>query len=296
MLTLRLWRSLSRRTPLTAVYRRLHLRRIFIEQQPLILPGIAAVTSIAFIILPILLIFLGVPLFVLTYIFLLPYALPFILVLITGYGLLLCMNVSAELAREHERGVYDVLCSCPPGRLGVHWAYVATWLSRHSSMQRVFVGILVVGSIAVFVGAVRTVVHPEPVSIADKDQSLLWFAIALGNIASLWITYLQTLVLSSLTAMLTGTLVRQAANARLYSDGIFLSLQVVLYVLISFINSGFASGNVPYTIEQFIVTQVLALLIAYTLREGANWLLWKTVVRTLSASPSELDPIMHGGI
>jgi hypothetical protein len=294
VLTWRLWRRLNRRTPLTAVYYRLHLRRTFVEQQPLTLPGLTAIGSIAMMVLPVVLIFLGMPLLILAYIFLLPYAEPFLLLVTIGYGLLLCVSVSAQLAREHERGVYDLLCSCPPGRLGLHWAYAATWLSRHRSLLKFLMGILAVGSFALLLDTFRTLIHFGPLPLTDNSWRLVWFIFAIASIASLWMTYLQTLVMSSLAAILIGALVSQAMNARLYAVGLFLCLQAALYVLIGLMRSAFASGNAPYTVEQFIITEVIVLLIAFVLREGANWLLWQAIVRTLSASPSELDALMRG--
>jgi hypothetical protein len=134
-----------------------------------------------------------------------------------------------------------------------------------------------------------------PTPFTDENSpNLARFVGALANIASFWIDYVQTVILSSLIAMLTTGTIQQTSQARFYSAAGFLALVFASYVLISIITtvlvvSLYATSTASYQPG----VPLIFLVVAYFVREGIITMLLRALVRTLNASPSELDALIH---
>ena len=300
MLTWRLWREINRPTPLTALYYRLHIRRAFIEKVGFSLGALSIFKAFGLTVLPIIFIFLGVPLLFISYATLLPFTALLVPLAITGYGLAQCVAVSAQLVRERELAIYDLLSVSPPGRLGLHWAYTVSWLVNHRSFRWLLLIFIGVGMFAVLLGIAGNLpIAPSPLT-ENAPFNISRLLGAAANMLSFWMDYAQTILLSSLIAMYVGAITNQVFTARLLSGGTFLALQVAIYVVINaislFLHAALLSveltGTIEYETRVALIT-VVTVIITYLIREYVISLLWDTVVRTLNASPSELDTLIR---
>lgn len=300
MLTWRLWREINRPTPLTALYYRLHIRRTFIEQAGFSFIALSVFRAFALTVLPVLFIFLGVPLLFISYTTLLPYTALLIPLANTCYGLAHCVSVSAQLVRERELATYDLLCVSPPGRIGLHWAYTVSWLFSHRTFRWLLLVFIGIGMFAALLGiAGNLIIVPTPFT-GEPPLNLSRLLEAIANIVSFWLDYVQTVILSSLIAMNIAGFTSQVSTARFLSGGAFLTLQVTIYVVSHAISLYFQTAllsieltrTVEYQIGTALIT-VVSLVITYLIRESVIWLLWDSIVRTLNASPSELDTLIR---
>lgn len=300
MLTWRLWREINRPTPLTALYYRLHLRRAFIEQRGYTLGALSIFKTFGLTVLPVIFIFLGVPLLFISSATMLRFTALLIPLAITGYGLAHCVAVSTQLVQERERSTYDLLCVSPPGRMGLHWAYTVSWLVNHRTFRWMVLIFISLGMFAALLGiAGNLLLVPSPLT----RNAPLNISRLLGTAASMlsfWLDYAQTIILSSLIAMYVGGVTDQVSTARLLAGGMFLTLQAVIYLLrymimlvffASFLNTE-PMPPIEYETRVAVIT-IVTVIITYLMRDYIIWLLWKVVVRTLNASPSELDTLIH---
>ena len=300
MLTWRLWREINRPTPLTALYYRLHLRRAFIEQRGYTLGALSIFKTFGLTVLPVIFIFLGVPLLFISSATMLRFTALLIPLAITGYGLAHCVAVSTQLVQERERSTYDLLCVSPPGRMGLHWAYTVSWLVNHRTFRWMVLIFISLGMFAALLGiAGNLLLVPSPLT----RNAPLNISRLLGTAASMlsfWLDYAQTIILSSLITMYVGGVTDQVSTARLLAGSTFVLLQVAIFVVRYIISLLFYAAllNVELTSAAQYETSVaavtvLTVLITYLMREYIIWSLWKVVVRTLNASPSELDTLIH---
>lgn len=297
MLTWRLWQGLTHSTAIAALYHRLDLRRTFIERSTFTIPMMNGVAALAFVLLPVIIIFFGLPFLFATLIRILPYMWLLIPLATTLYCLSECMAVSAKIVREHESGIYDLLIASPHGQFGLHWGYVVKWLQEHQQLRGVLLGFMGVATFALLLGLASTIDQFSGVAVGGTRLTIEWLVGAVANVASLWVAYVQTIILSSLTAMLAAAYTQQASTARIYAAGVFLSLHIPLYLVISTLSFQIQQGLMGLDSEPSILyvigIPVLTLLIAFAVRETIITLLWRIVVRTLNANPSELDAITH---
>ena len=300
MLTWRLWREINRPTPLTALYYRLHIRRAFIEQADFSLGALTIFRTLGLTLLPVIFIFLGVPLLFISYASLLPFTALIVPLAITAYGFAHCVSVSGQIVRERELANYDLLGVSPPGRFGLHWAYTVSWLVNHRTIRWLLLIFIGVGMFAALLGITgNLLIAPSPLT-ENAPFNISRLLRTAASILSFWVDYAQTIILSSLIAMYVGAVTNLASTASLLSGGAFLTLQVAIYVVSNALNFYLAGiflnlrviSTPEYEIGVALFT-VLALIITYLMREYIIWLLWNAVVRTLNASPSELDTLIR---
>lgn len=296
MLSLRLWRALNH-PPLGSPL----FKRAYAQQGPgaplpaLRLPLFSLFRNVGLIILPVVLILLGAPILALLYYLSLLLA-PLLLPLAnTLYGLRHAYSVSAGIARERELQTYDVLCASPTGSLGLHWSYCTGWLYYHFLYRYLMLGLLATGIVASVFGL-------SPQLVFGAGQPLLGVTLtrasALGGLFVL--DYLQTPVLSSLTALIVPAYAENEDAARLWAASLFLLLQLAVYVP-TLLLGGYA---LPNTLRLLALDPVLAdvlvplLLLAFfaLLREAIIVGLWRQVERHLSATSLELDAITRQAV
>lgn len=292
MMTWQLWRSLTRGTRYTSVYEQFRLRRASGKERVPPMPGLRLLKN-AFMILAPLATFLMVPFLMVMYIVIMPLLSIMLPLAYTIYGLLQCTSVSAQLAQEHEHGTYDLLSVSPSGRLGLHWTYAVNWISQHSALRMALWFVIALGILTSLLGFTRMSAFPSPA--APGSSNTIWLWNILISSALILIEYTQTILLSSLVAMLIAAYTQQAMIARVYAGGVFLALQILIFAIISVVNPLLVSAAGTLAGSQ-IAMMLIALLITYAIREGVLWMIWQKLVRTLSTSPSELDAILHGGL
>jgi hypothetical protein len=116
---------------------------------------------------------------------------------------------------------------------------------------------------------------------------------ALVLIAAFYIDDIQSIVLGSLAGMLTPLYARNRVDARLWTMGLYLLVQVMTYVsvlLIGFVFIPTLSARIAITgIHSDIALPLLGFAVFYGVREFGIALLWNHLARRLNADPSELS-------
>jgi hypothetical protein len=251
-------------------------------------------------VLPVIFIFLGVPLLFISYAAVLPFTALLIPLAITGYGLAHCVAVSARIVHEREQGIYELLSVSPSGRIGLHWAYTVSWLVNHRTFRWMLLIFIGVGMFAVLLGiAGNLLIAPSPLT-ENAPFHVGRLVGAATNIVSFWLDYTQIIILSSLIAMYVGAVTEEISTARLLSGGVFIALQVAIYIVSNVFHlllqgallNVELTSTTDYETRVTLIT-VVAVIITYLLREYLICVLWNLVVRTLNASPSELDTLIH---
>lgn len=295
MITWRLWRALNTRTSLTAVYRRLHLRRGFVEPASTELPALNWLGALVFMVLPVVVIFFGATFLFTAFTSFFENTFLIVSLAVTLYGLAHCIVVSGQIAHEHDVGIYDTLGASLPGLLGLHWAYAARWLFAQRALRWLLLGLVMTGTLAVLLGLTHILPGPESVPIAARSLPPARPVTIPATILLLWLDYGQTIVLGSLVAMLVPAYVPQEVNARLASAATFLGIQIAYAIifgrftlLLARLLFGQDAGITP---ERQIVYLIVIVVFAFTLRESLIRLLWTQLVRRLNAKPSELDAL-----
>lgn len=296
MITWRLWRALNRPTGLTAVYYHLFLRRGFVESTPYEIPALNLLAALLFALLPAAFIFFGVPFVFTAFTSLLPHTAAAIPLVVTAYGLALCITVSGQIAHEHDVGIYETLGATSPGALGLHWAYTVRWIARQRLLRWLLLGVVAVGTFSALLGLVSSQITPVPPVLAnDSSLTIARLVTTAAVIGQLWLDYIQTIVLSSLIAMLVPAYARQESNARLGAAAALVSLQLGLFLISSLaaLSLALAASALP---DRQMVYALAALVMRFAFREGAIHLIWRQLVRTLNAKPSELDTLVNAGL
>lgn len=296
MITWRLWRALNLPTGLTAVYHRLFLRRGFVESTPYEIPALNLLAALLFALLPAAFIFFGVPFVFTAFTSLLPHTAAAIPLVVTAYGLALCVTVSGQIAHEHDVGIYETLGATSPGSLGLHWAYTARWIARQRLLRWLLLCVVAVGTFSALLGLVSSQPMPvPPIPANEASLTIAHLATTAAVIGQLWLDYIQTIILSSLIAMLVPAYVRQESNARLGAAAALVSLQLGLFVISSLaaLSLSLAVSAPP---DRQMVYALAALIMRFAFREGAIHLIWRQLVRTLNAKPSELDTLVNAGL
>lgn len=297
MMTWRLWRALLTPTSLTAVYRRLYLRRGFVEPISTELPALTWLGGLVVMVLPVVLIFFGATFLFTAFTWFFENTFLIVSLAVTLYGLAQCIVVSGQIAHEHDVGIYDTLGASLPGLLGLHWAYATRWLLAQRIFRWLLLGLVAAGMLAVLLGLISILPAPQGLPASERGQTPATPVTVPATMLLLWLDYTQTIILSSLVAMLVPAYVPQETNARLASAAIFLIIQVSYAVILSFFSVqlarllfGQAANAAP---ERQIIYLLAVLVFVFALRESLIRLLWFQLVRRLNATPSELDALAH---
>ena len=295
MVTWRLWRALNRPPLHTPIYLRAYAYQYRQGDLPdLQLPLLNQITTMfknmGMVVLPVVLILFGTPVLVLSFYIALLIA-PFLLPIAnTIFGLVHASGASSGIARERDRRTYDVLCTAPPGTLGMHWAYCTGWLHYHSTFRTALLGVLAIGIVASIFGLTAQVVFG-----ADQASPLVVLVRGLALSAIFVIDYAQSIVISSMTSLLIPTHAENEGNARLWACTLFLGLQLAVYLptlLISVV-------ALPNTFQLLGMDATASALIApllyvaffVALREVIIIGMWRRVEAELSTTRVELDAI-----
>ncbi len=228
---------------------------------------------------------------------------PFVLLTFTFngliYGLVWGVRISSTIARASESTIFDVLSLSPPGALGAAWAMGTGCLYRNREFGdlnfpetwtiRLFIIIFVSMAMGTFSGARRA-----------NELALPVMVYALVLIATFYLDDIQSIVLGSLMGMLTPFYARNRLDARLWTMGLYLLIQVATYL--SAIIAGFVL--LPALYEQIgvdsilgeITFPVLGFVVFCGVRELAISILWRNLIERLNADSSELNLALDGRV
>ena len=291
MLTLRLWRALNRPPQPSPIYRRAFTRQMLVDRgEPIHIPFFGLVKNVSLIVLPVVIILIGIPIMVLLYYLALLLAPILVPVANTIYGLAHVVGVSGSITHEREQQTYDVICTSPGGIIGMHWSYCTGWIHFHWVYRYALLGVLSIGIVASVFG-----LSSHAVFGVDQAPAAITILRGLALAALFAIDYAQTIVLSSLITLLIPSYAESEGNARLWASGLFLALQMTVYLPTLL----FGVLALPGTFHLLGIDPLLAdvliplLLVAFfaALREVILYGLWHAVEQQLSTTALELDAI-----
>lgn len=296
MLTWKLWRALNRSPRHLPLYRRVYLRQEA-DERPLSvrIPMFWLVKNLSLILLPVALILLGAPIMAILY-YLSMLMTPLLLPLAnTLYGFVHANNTSGYIARERDHQTYDVICTSPAGTLGMHWSYCAGWLHAHVVYHYLILGLLAIGLFASLFGL------PAEMVFGEDGAPLLTVLVRGLSLGILFVLdYAQTMVISSLTAMLVPAYAENESNARLWASSLFLLLQVSVYLPTLLLSSlalpnALALLGVQAAVSAIIVP-VLSVVFFAALREIIIAGMWQRVAQQLNTTSVELDALSRAAV
>lgn len=150
----------------------------------------------------------------------------------TVYGAIWAMNISSAITRERETGAHALLCATPYGVIGTHWAICAGYLHRGHALQRTrseWTRVIRVLLIIVLLGGISVLVVPSP---SSQRESIIIIVGLILLIFTTYIDYVQSVIFSGITGMLTASFVHQRTDARFFSMSLFCLLQIFSYLLV----------------------------------------------------------------
>jgi uncharacterized protein (DUF58 family) len=271
MLTLQLWRALNRSPHASPLYRWLYpanggdvsrrrravmwLARIVMIA--LVLPGLAygAVWLL-----------MGAPYLV--------------LLANTLYGLALAVDSSGGIARERERNTYDLLCTSPPGALGVHLSYCNGWIYHYWLYGWLTLAVALIGGVAVVLAPVL----PGGVTISEVLNQHPDLALSLAVALVFAGDYFQSVVFGGLAAILAPAFTADKLNARILAASGFLLAQLSGYA--AAYTFALTLANTLQTFDNPALTPLLPLMSAaafFIFREAIILVLWRAVTHIFGA-------------
>lgn len=222
-----------------------------------------------------------------------------LLVLGLTYGLDCALRVGNAIGREHEQNTYPLLALAPPGPLAAMWTLCTSALYRNHDFMRLrgivqtslisgLVGSLVIVAVLLIMNSELFTLYVQPASLTLAN--LVNFLMILGAV---YAEYIQSLVLGVLVGLLVSTLTRTRLDISLWAFGIYLFLQMLVYLLTLLL--GFTL--LPLLVERLNISgdytlaglSLLRLVIFCAAREIVIITLWRSLLERLNVTPQELD-------
>lgn len=209
--------------------------------------------------------------------------------------------VSTAIVRERERGRYDLLCLLPDGMLGTNWAIGSGCIHRNALFDLLQMGSRTLVFFAIVIlGIVLIVTLGMGTSLRAANDDLLRAARTILDMIALtagyYIHYVQGVVLSPLTGILTAIHVHSQLEARLIAPVIFLTLQIGSYALTFLIAFTILPGAFQSAFQSnsplLMVLPFAQLAIFCVIREGIFLVVWMMVKQGLNIHPSDFNRLV----
>lgn len=220
-------------------------------------------------------------------------ALPFGFLFLNGllYGLYWAVQISTTLAREYELGHFSMLSLTPHGGIGASWLWATTIVNRNNTLHKLHIMVRAVVIIALltlllaFITVYISAQNSPSTRIASFGGLTSIVLLALVVVA-LFFEHMQSIVIGSLLGMLIPARLPTVFDARIWSVGVYLLLQLGFYALMVI-----AIGILPLLFRLIgfvgnwadLIHGLLLLLIFFALREGIIRLLWRNLNYQLNA-------------
>ena len=217
-------------------------------------------------------------------------------------GLYWATRISGAIARERERGVYELLSTSPYGAFSASWA-ICTGCQYYdqtfngAGAQRVWFSRIFFLTL-LFLSALLSLLDPRGYS--SPLEGFLYILTLVGVLAlAFYIDDIHSSVIGSLIGLIVPLFARNRLDARIGAFTGFLLLQLCAYLLIFFLGfivmpplneslrvTGFAD-ELALPLEQ--------LLIFFGVRELIARVLWRINVLALDGDVSDLSVLSKGG-
>lgn len=246
--------------------------------------------SIGLVFLPILLILFGAPILILLIFLVFTFAPILVPLANTAYGIAIVVSVTGRIAREHARGVYDLLGTLPTGRLGVHWRCAVGWLVDHRGGRDAALVLTFIGVIVAFFGVTSLLNTP----LSGDLRAPAWVLAVLCATLCIAADFTGTQVSAALIAMLLPAQTTDGANARFGALGAFIGAQMAAYGVLAAAFLGltalYDAANASSTVIAFTLPPLLVIAFVGA-REWIIRRLWRALGRALNATRAEMEAL-----
>jgi hypothetical protein len=253
-------------------------------------PVAARARTIAYAVLPPVMILLGFPLMLLLGAALITSVVVIVPGVNTAYALAGLLGAQNQIAGVRRRRIYDLLCASPTGWLGIHRTLYAGWHARAPLLRAAVLTVLYGGMGAGFLGLAPQFLfgaHPYQPVIALTQGAALALILALDHI--------YAAATSSVLAILIPGAEANDFDSRLYSVSAFIAVQIAVY------GAALALAHIvlPAALMSIGVTgaavslalPVLMLAAFWGLRELAFRLCWHAAAGRVKLTGTELDSL-----
>jgi len=273
IVSLRLWRSLSRVPRYHPLADRLHFERHYARVGTL-WGGVATV-------LVLLVMTLGVAILPLIYFF----------ANMTLNGAAWAGNIAYTIARQRTNNTYDLLCLLPDGALRLNWLICAEVLHHKNLLRRAqedtMILVQVVGALPVIGLASLILLNGDTDARLTALTSLVF---VLSIIATLVIDYPQSVVAACLVGAMAGNRVKTPRDARVWAMLVTVTLQMAFYALLAVMVAVmvwyYEQSETP-VLWTGVLAPVAIVLVYGMLREMINRVLLRALSRMLNGDTTE---------
>jgi hypothetical protein len=220
-----------------------------------------------------------------------------IMLLSDAYSLIWAVSASSAIAQERERGTLDLLYLLPFGAFGASWALYTGCIHRNqifSRMSGIGVALFRIVFILIVLDALRGSESTFSSYRAQDTQQLFHILTLVAVVAvALGLDHVQSIVASSLVAMLVATFARTRFDAQLWAviglAGILLTTTLLAALT--------GLGIVPLVVRTLDIPigdvvfseLVVSLAMFGILREGVIAVLWRAAFRRLNMDSADFD-------
>lgn len=277
MLTLQLWRALNRSPYSSPLFRWLYPpANSTLSRRRRVIMWLARVIALVVLL----------PLLAYATVWLLIGAPYLVLLANTLYGLALAIDASGGIARERERNTYDLLCTIPPGALGVHWSYCNGWIYHNWLYGWLALAVALIGGVA----SVLAPLLPGGVTVSEIFNMHPNLGLSLAVALVFTLDYFQSVVFGGLMAVLAPALTHDKLNARILAGSGFLLAQTASYA--AAYTFAITLSNTLAAFNNPALTALLPLMSAaafFIFREAIIVALWRSITNLFGAhvAPAE---------
>ncbi len=203
------------------------------------------------------------------------------------YGLLWADQMSRYLIRERQNNTYDLLSLLPPGALAPSWAICTGCLYQNRRFNRLIethiltLRFIALGHIIINLFVVQSHLWPQ--------QVLLLILV----LSALHTDFMHSLVISILISLLATRYGTDVIDARLWTVGGYLCIQVGTYTLALLAALAVFPLPLPYEWEDTISRTVLGVLVMVGLREAIISVIWRWLLHEANTAPSDIESIFR---
>lgn len=202
----------------------------------------------------------------------------------TGYTVFWTAGTSGRIARLQTNDQYDLMCTAPGGKLGLHWAVCTGVLQRDNRLDKIHTVIRVLLLIALGI-VLLTLFSSFSAGRQDWSRSALALLNTLGLLAAVYMDHIQSVVCGSIVGMLVPLYIRRPIDARIAAVALYVLVQAFGYILailaaIDGVNIVFAGS------DHAVLITAARLLVFVGIREAIIAGLWRWL---LSRSETTLE-------
>lgn len=211
------------------------------------------------------------------------------------YGLDCSFRVGGAIADALERGIFRLLSLAPPGPLPAAWTLGISALYRNHDFNRLWSIVRVTLQVGLALAALANaavLIFLSPLFTrypAPALPTIAGFLSFLAVLLAMYVEYIQSVIVGTLTGMLAAAISRSRLDAALWSFGGYLLVQVTTYGTTALLGFwALESALQPFETDSVLLLPVVSFLrlgLFFAVRELFIRLLWRWVGRQLDCPP-----------